>query len=138
MTNLTPLEFCEKVFNYHSLGQLSYLGLVPAMLTFHIPGAYTKDMVSYMDELDQVYASRIHFYGVDVNTYPEIAIEFQIRTIPTTLFIPVGAAPTVVAGIIPSKAEMEKLILRFIPLPVVEGINDHGILPGQKLILPVH
>lgn len=132
---LNEEEFCERVYNLKDPGVLDYHGITPVVVAFIQPGTWTNQMVQHMQALAERYEGRMHFFTIDVNNEPTIAREVGIRAVPTTIFIPVGVGPKIVTGNIETETALDELIGKLIPMPLVPGINDGGLQPGQKLII---
>ena len=128
-------EICERLYDYKTPGMMDYKGLVPSILVFLQVGAWTGHMRHAFDELGERYDGKINMYYVDIDKNPEIAKEFGIVAAPTSIFIPIGAPAKVVSGNIQSAVALDELIGKLMPVPVVSGINDTGLQPGQKLII---
>lgn len=125
MINITDTEFQEKVFDFKAtgLGPISYRGLIPAVVIFYAPGDYFNLMHEAVNALEPVYAGKAYIYGVDVNAFPQLALEFGIAAVPTTLLIPIGTAPTAVTGLIPSDVAFERILMRLFDGNAVKKSN---------------
>ena len=64
-----------------------------------------------LDELSEEY-KKIDFYKIDVDEEYELSSLFNIRSVPTLLFIPVGGKPTLHNGAFP-KGELKKFIVKY-------------------------
>jgi thioredoxin 1 len=107
MENLTAETFKEKVIDY-TQGK-SFKGTKPAIIDFYADWCQPcKTVAPIMDELSVEYPS-IDFYKVDVDAQNEIAATFQIRSIPSILFIPVEGMPQMAVGAVP-KENLKKAI----------------------------
>ena len=109
--NLTKGGFLRKVANYMtSPYQWKFLGERPALIDFYAPWCGPcKSLSPVLDELAKEYAGKVDIYKVNVDEAPDIADAFNIRGIPTLLFIPMEGRYSVKAGNMP-KEELVKII----------------------------
>ena len=68
-----------------------------------------KMLSPVLDEIADEYAGKIDVYKVDVDEEFEIASAFNIRSVPSLLFVPMQGNPQMAAGALP-KAELKKAI----------------------------
>lgn len=101
MENLTVESFKEKVFNYEKNKEWKFNGNKPAIIDFYANWcAPCKTIAPILEELDNEY-DNVDFYKVDTENQPELAQIFQIRSIPSILFIPIGEKPQMAQGALP-------------------------------------
>ena len=62
-----------------------------------------------LEEIASVYRDKIYVYKVDVDECEALANAYDIRSIPTTLFIPMKGHPVKMVGAI-NRREVERLI----------------------------
>jgi thioredoxin-like negative regulator of GroEL len=62
-----------------------------------------------LDELATEYANQIYIYKVDVDAEEDLAAAFNIRSVPTILFVPMKGAPQMAQGALP-KASFKQAI----------------------------
>ena len=62
-----------------------------------------------LDELSAEYAGKVNIYKVNTEEEQELAGMFDIRSIPSLLFIPVGGDPMMALGALP-KGELKRII----------------------------
>ena len=109
--NLTESEFLKHVADYrapHSAWH--YFGNRPAIVDFYAGWCGPCRMLApILEELADVYKDQIHVYKVDVDKCEALAEAYNIRSIPTTLFIPMKGQPVKMVGAI-SKRELEHQI----------------------------
>lgn len=104
MENLTSETFKEKVFDYTNGGDWSFKGTKPAIIDFYADWCGPCKMVGpVLEELSTEYPG-IDFYKVDTETENELAALFQIRSIPSILFIPLTGQPQMAMGAQPKQA----------------------------------
>ena len=68
-----------------------------------------KTLAPILDELADKYADDIIIYKIDTEAEQELSAMFNIRSIPTMLFIPLEGKPTMSNGALP-KNELVKII----------------------------
>ena len=109
--NLTESEFLKHVADYrapHSAWH--YFGNRPAIVDFYAGWCGPCRMLApILEELADVYKDQIYVYKVDVDKCEALAEAYNIRSIPTTLFIPMKGQPVKMVGAI-SKRELEHQI----------------------------
>ena len=87
-----------------------YLGDKPAIVDFYADWCGPcKAIAPTLEEIAKEYAGQLYIYKVNVDEAPEIADAFNIRGIPTLLFIPMEGRYSVKAGNMP-KEELVKII----------------------------
>lgn len=108
---LTKADFLKKVADYQtSPGEWKYLGDKPALVDFFAPWCGPCRMLApILEELAAEYADRIHIYKVNTEQEEELAGAFNIRSIPSLLFIPLKGKPQMAMGAMP-KADLKKAI----------------------------
>lgn len=109
--NLTENEFLLHVADYRAPHSAwSYFGNRPAIVDFYAGWCGPcRVLAPILEELAEVYKDQIIVYKVDVERCEALASAYDIRAIPTTLFIPMKGQPTKMVGAI-SKRELERQI----------------------------
>ncbi len=109
--HLTKAEFLEKVYNYEqNPNELKYEGDKPALVDFYASWCGPcKAIAPVLEELAAEYEGEIYIYKVNTEQEQELSQAFNIRSIPTLLFIPMQGKPTMAQGAMP-KAELKKNI----------------------------
>ena len=69
-----------------------------------------KAIAPHLEEIAKEYAGKLYVYKINVDNDPEIANAFNIRGIPTMLFIPMEGRYTVKVGSM-EKEELEQLVV---------------------------
>ena len=109
--NLTESEFIQQVADFrapHSAWR--YFGNQPAIVDFYAGWCGPcRVLAPILEELADVYKDQIVVYKVDVDKCESLAEAYDIRSIPTMLFIPLKGKPTKMVGAI-SKMELERQI----------------------------
>lgn len=108
---MTKTDFLTKVHNYEQdMETWKYLGDKPAVIDFYADWCGPcKQIAPILEELAAEYEGEIYIYKVDVDSEKELASLFNIRSIPSMLFIPMEGQPQMAAGAAP-KTELKKTI----------------------------
>ena len=107
---LTKETFLEKIFNYEKNTEWKFEGELPCLIDFYADWCAPCKMVApIMEELSHKYAGKVNIYKVDTEAEQEIAAVFNIRSIPSLLFIPKDTQPQMAVGALP-KETIEKVI----------------------------
>jgi thioredoxin 1 len=94
MEHLTKETFKEKVFNFDENEDWKFEGDKPAVIDFYADWCGPCKMVApILDELATEYEGKIDIYKVNTEDEFELAGMFGIQSIPSILFIPMGALP---------------------------------------------
>ena len=113
--NLTTQEFKDLVFDYTKHKEWVFEGDRPALVDFYADWCGPCKMVApILEELSEEYAGKLDIYKVDTEAQQELAAVFQIRSIPSMLFIPKDSQPMMQAGALPKhtlKEVIEKELL---------------------------
>ncbi len=108
--HLTTETFKEKVFDFTNEKEWKYKGDVPGIIDFYADWCGPCKLVGpIIDQLAKEYAGKLNVWKVDTEAQQEIASAFNIRSIPSILFIPVDGQPQMAQGALP-KATFEKII----------------------------
>jgi thioredoxin len=98
---LTAQKFKEEIFDYTTEKEWNYKGEKPAIIDFYADWCGPCKMVAPILEQLSDENPEIVIYKVDTQVEQELAAVFQIRSIPSILFIPVGREPMMQAGALP-------------------------------------
>jgi thioredoxin 1 len=102
--------FKKEVFDYEASEEFKYIGKKSAIIDFYADWcAPCKALAPVLDELADKYADDIIIYKIDTEAEQELSAMFNIRSIPTMLFIPLEGKPTMSNGALP-KNELVKII----------------------------
>lgn len=115
MENLTTETFKEKVFDYTKINEenqdWNIKGNKPIVLKFSADSwcmpckAYAPVYEEFSKEKED-----ISFYSIDVDEQPELAGLFGVRSVPTTVFLPVnGEQPRAAMGTL-TKEKLNEII----------------------------
>jgi len=103
--HLTTATFKEKVFNYETNTEWKFEGTRPAMVDFYADWCGPCKMVApILEELSKEYDGKIDIYKVNTDQERELSSAFGIQSIPSLLFIPVGAQPQMAMGALPKES----------------------------------
>ena len=98
---LTAQKFKEEIFDYTTEKEWNYKGEKPAIIDFYADWCGPCKMVAPILEQLSDENPEIIIYKVDTQVEQELASVFQIRSIPSILFIPIGKEPMMQAGALP-------------------------------------
>ncbi|MDP8204331.1 MAG: thioredoxin [Candidatus Tenebribacter mawsonii] len=113
--HLTLESFKEKVFDFENETEWKYIGELPAIIDFYADWCGPcKKIAPIMEELAIEYDGKVKIYKIDTEDQKQLASIFGIRSIPSILFIPVGAQPQMSTGALPKEnfVQMIKEILK--------------------------
>ena len=97
--HLDEASFKEKVWNFDKNTSWKFEGNVPVIVDFYADWCKPCSMIApYLVELQKEYGNKIQVYKVDVDKITKVAQKFDIRSIPTLLFIPTSGAYTKIVG----------------------------------------
>jgi thioredoxin 1 len=103
--HLTKETFIEKIFDFENETEWKYKGERPAIIDFYADWCGPCKMVApVIEQLSEEYKGLVDVYKIDTEDQQELASVFGIRSIPSLLFIPVGAQPQMAAGALPKDA----------------------------------
>jgi thioredoxin 1 len=104
---LTTQKFKEDIFDYTTEKEWNYKGDKPAIIDFYADWCGPCKMVApILEELSNENPELI-IYKVDTEVEQELSAVFQIRSIPSILFIPKDRQPMMQAGALPKNALQE-------------------------------
>ncbi len=99
---LTAAGFKQLIFDYSRGGAWAYKGERPAIIDFHATWCGPcKRLAPILDELASEYDGKLDIFKVDTDQEQELAGLFEIRSVPSILFIPKNGPPQMVAGALP-------------------------------------
>ena len=104
---LTTQKFKEDIFDYTAEKEWNYKGDKPAIIDFYADWCGPCKMVApILEELSNENPEVI-IYKVDTEVEQELSAVFQIKSIPSILFIPKDRQPMMHAGALPKNALQE-------------------------------
>lgn len=105
---LTTDIFKKEIFDYTTEKEWKYKGDKPAIIDFYADWCGPcKAVAPVLEELSDEYKDKIVIYKVDTEVEQELSGVFQIRSIPSMLFIPMDKQPMMQAGALPKTALKE-------------------------------
>lgn len=115
--HLTKAEFLNRVYDYEaSPSKFELKGDKPVLVDFYASWCGPCKMVApVLEEIAKEYEGRIDVYKVNVDDEQDLSAKFNIRSIPTLLFIPKDGTPQMIAGAMPKdalRAKVNELLLK--------------------------
>ena len=98
--NLTAALFKQNIMDYEKHpNDWVFQGERPVVIDFFATWCGPcKATAPIVEELAKEYAGKIDFYKVDVDQESELSAVFNIRSVPTLLFIPMNDTPQMATG----------------------------------------
>ncbi|MXV37926.1 thioredoxin [Flavobacteriaceae bacterium Ap0902] len=108
---LNKNTFKEKIFNFEENQEWKFEGDKPSIIDFYADWCGPCQMLAPIyDELSTEYKDKVDFYKIDTEQEQELAAMFNVRSIPTIVFINTdGKKPQILNGALP-KIEFKKVI----------------------------
>ncbi|MDD4362475.1 MAG: thioredoxin [Bacteroidales bacterium] len=109
--HLTKADFLAKVANYETNpSEWKYLGDKPAIIDFYADWCGPcRAVAPVLEELAKEYKGQIYVYKIDTEKEQELAAVFNIRSIPSILFVPMEGKPQMAQGALPKKTFVEAI-----------------------------
>ena len=109
--HLTEGDFLQRVADYRKpQAEWKYKGSRPAIVDFYAEWCGPcRVLAPILEEIASVYKGVIDVYKVDVDECEAVADAYEIRSIPTTFFIPISGRPVKMVGAI-NRREIERHI----------------------------
>ena len=103
--HLTYNEFLRKVWDFEKdPTTFKYKGKLPAIVDFYADWCGPcRRVAPIMEKLAEEYDGRLLIYKVNTQYEADLANAFQIRSIPTVLFIPMEGQPMMQVGALPEE-----------------------------------
>jgi len=110
MEHLTVKTFKEKVFNYEENKEWKFEGELPAIIDFYADWCQPCKIVGpILEELAGEYEGKVDIYKVNTEEQQELAGVFQVRSIPSILFIPKDEKPQMAVGALPKDSLVQAI-----------------------------
>ena len=112
---LTKETFKQKVWNFEkSPNEFKYLGDKPCLIDFHADWCgWCRKIAPSLEELCKTYDGKVYFYKIDTEKQKELQALFQVRSLPTILYIPMKGQPTFIPGAA-SKEQFDQNIQQYL------------------------
>ena len=109
--HLTKGGFERRVADIASIsGEWKFLGNRPAVIDFYATWCGPcKALLRVVEQLSEEYDGKVDIYKVNVDEEQELARLFEIRSIPTLIFIPMEGKPQRTMGAMP-KEQLKSLL----------------------------
>ncbi len=105
MEHLTLDTFKAKVFNWEESKEWKFAGDKPCIIDFYADWCAPCKMVApVLEELASDYEGKINIYKINTEEQQELASMFQVRSIPTILFVPMEGQPQASMGALPKQS----------------------------------
>jgi len=100
--HLTLESFKEKIMNFEENKEWKFEGELPAIVKYSASWCSPcKALTPILESLSKEYDGKLNIYEVDVDSEPELSSIFNIRSVPTMLFIPMIGEPKLNIGALP-------------------------------------
>ncbi len=108
---LNKATFIEKVWDYEKHpDDWVYKGSLPCIVDFYADWcAPCRRIAPILDELAKEYAGQIIIYKIDTDKERELASVFQVRGIPSILYVPMQGKPQMQSGAFPKDRYQEMI-----------------------------
>ena len=112
---LTKETFKQKVWNYeNNPKEFKYLGDKPCLIDFHADWCgWCRKIAPSLEELCKTYDGQVYFYKIDTEKQKELQTLFQVRSLPTILYIPMKGQPVLIPGAA-SKEQFDQYIQQYL------------------------
>lgn len=110
MEVLTIDAFKEKVFDFTATKEWTFKGEKPAVIDFYADWCGPCHQLNpILQDTAELFKDQVNFYKVNTEESPELAALFEVRSIPSLLFIPLDEEPAMASGVIP-REKLEQAI----------------------------
>ena len=112
---LTKETFKQKVWNFEeSPKEFKYLGDKPCLIDFYADWCgWCRKIAPSLEELSKAYDGKVYFYKIDTDKQKELQALFQVKSLPTTLYIPMKGQLTLIPGAA-SKEQFDQYIQQYL------------------------
>ncbi len=110
--SITYKEFLEKIYDFEHDSTQTWINKSgrPIVVDFYATWcAPCKKIAPNLLELSKTYKGQVDFYKVDTEEEERLALAFNVRSVPTLMFIPKEGEPYLSLGYI-SKGEIKQII----------------------------
>lgn len=111
MKKITTQDFKDIIYDFEKEKDFNYKGSKPLILDFAASWCLPcKTLAPILEELEK--ENNFTLYKIDVDDEYELSKFFNIRSVPTMLFVPVNGKPIAHTGSYP-KGELKKFIVKY-------------------------
>jgi thioredoxin len=105
MEHLTLETFKEKIFDWEASKEWEFKGEKPCIIDFYADWCGPCKMVApVLEQLSKEYDGKIDIFKVDTEDQPQLAVLFNVSSIPTILFVPKEGQPQLAMGALPKQS----------------------------------
>ena len=109
MKNLSTDTFKQEIFDYEN-ADWKFKGQKPCVIDFFADWCGPcKTLGPILEELEKEFKDDVDFFKVDIEEEEKLAQIFEIRSIPTLLFLPIEGSPQKTQGLIPKQNLIEAI-----------------------------
>lgn len=102
MEVLTIDTFKEKIYDFTATKEWTYKGEKPAVIDFYADWCGPCHQLNpILQDTAELFQGQVNFYKINTEQSPELAALFEVQSIPSLLFIPLGDEPAMASGVIP-------------------------------------
>ncbi len=114
---LTYKEFTKKIWDFESNpSTFVYKGKLPAVIDFYADWCGPcRKVAPIMEKLANEYEGKLLVYKINVDHEKELAMVFQIQSIPTVLFIPKKGQPMMQVGAMQEEGYRKVIVEKLLP-----------------------
>lgn len=99
--NLITEEFKNQVFDFEKNEKWVYNGVKPCIIDFYATWCGPcKTLSPILEDIKNMYGDKIEVYKIDVDNEHTLAGMFEIRSIPSILFVPMSGEPSMSVGLL--------------------------------------
>lgn len=110
MEHLNITKFKDRIFDFEKNETWEYNGKNHIMIDFYADWCAPCKMISpIFEELAKEFEGKIDIYKVDTEQEQDLAAIFNIKSIPSVLFIPVNGQPRMAVGALPKEGYLEAI-----------------------------
>jgi thioredoxin len=110
VVKLSGNAFISNIFDFKTKKEWDFNGTAPCIVDFYADWCGPcKQVAPIMDDLAKIYEKQINIYKVDVDKENDLAMAFDVQSIPAIMFCPMEGDPLMYVGAY-SKKDYEELI----------------------------
>lgn len=110
MEHLNITKFKERIFDFEKNETWEYKGQNHIMIDFYADWCAPCKMIApIFEELANEFEGKIDIYKVDTEEEQDLSAIFNIKSIPSVLFIPKNGQPRMAVGALPKEGYLEAI-----------------------------